>query len=197
MLGRLLALVIAVMASAVSAQQDGYRVQIGDRLEISVLEDPGLNRTVLVRPDGRITLPLVGTVNAEGQTPEAVAALIRRNLSRDFVEPPTVTVALSALGQPLGPEAGTLADVYVIGAVSRPGSYQVALPMDALQLLALAGGPGVFAAEKRIQVRRRSPDGEQVFLLDYDSIQRGLTPSTVIDIADRDVLVVPERGLFE
>jgi polysaccharide export outer membrane protein len=197
MLGRLVALALLAMAPVALAQQDGYLVQPGDRLEISVLEDPGLNRTVLVRPDGRITLPLVGTVNAEGQTPEAVAALIRRSLARDFVEAPTVTVALSALGTPMGAEDGALADVYVIGAVSRPGAYQVVLPMDALQILALAGGPGVFAAESRIQVRRRGADGEKVFLLDYDSIQRGLTPSTVIDLADGDVVVVPERGLFE
>lgn len=184
--------------ASVTAQDLGYLVQPGDRLEVTVLEDPGLNRTVLVRPDGRISLPLSGTITAEGMTPEAIAAAVRRGLSRDFVEPPTVTVSLVSLGAPMASgDVAASAEIYVLGQVARPGVYQVLLPIDALQALALAGGPGAFAAERRIQIRRRSAEGESLQLFDYRHIQEGRVPSPFIALSDGDVIVVPERGLFE
>lgn len=188
----------AVVPGSNTWAQD-YLVQIGDRLSISVLEDPGLNRTVLVRPDGRITLPLAGSLEAAGSTPEALQARIRNSLSSQFVQPPTVTVSVESLGAGANQalQAGTAATVYVIGQVARPGNYEVALPMDVLQLLAIAGGPGTFAARDRIQIRRRGAGGETVLLFDYDSIEGGTVPSADIAIADGDVIVVPERRLFE
>ena len=190
---------LGVLTVPEGADAQGYVVQVGDRLDISVLEDPGLNRTVLVRPDGRITMPLAGSIVAAGSSPEALQTRIQSALSSQFVQPPTVTVSLVSLGQaPAGtvPE-GALARVYVLGQVGSPGPYEVALPMDILQVLAIAGGPATFAARKRIQVRRRGTDGETLFLFDYDSIERGEVPSTPITIADGDVILVPERRLFE
>jgi polysaccharide export outer membrane protein len=194
LLGLCLATILAV--AGVSKAQD-YLLQPGDRIEVSVLEDPGLNRTVLVRPDGRISLPLAGTVMAGGQTPEAVQSAIRRALSRQFVQPPTVTVALVSLADPAAAAAAGSATVYVVGEVNRPGALNVTLPIDVLQALALAGGPGTFAARQRIQVRRRGAGGETVLLFDYDMIEDGLVPSAEIALADGDVIVVPERRLFE
>jgi len=193
-------IVLGLVVPEMRALAQGYIVQIGDRLEVSVLEDPGLGRTVLVRPDGRITMPLAGVIDAAGSSPEAVQARIRDALSDQFVQPPTVTVSVVSLGEgvPQAVEEGrTIATVYVLGEVGRPGDYQIALPMDVLQLLAIAGGPSTFAARSRIQVRRRSAEGESVFLLDYDTIERGIVPSTEIMIADGDVIIVPERRLFE
>lgn len=188
----------ALLLTGLARAQD-YRVALGDSLEISVLEDPGLNRTVLVRPDGRISLPLAGTVQAEGNTPEEIQAIIRRNLSQQFVSPPTVTVSVVGVGRgPASLAEEETVSVYVLGQVGRPGVYQVTQPVDALRVLALAGGPGTFAARNRVQVRRRAADGgETVMLLDYDSIERGLVPSAEILVADGDVIVVPERRLFE
>lgn len=200
---------IALMALAASLStmllqtgawaQQGYLMQVGDRLEITVLEDPGLNRTVLIRPDGRITMPLAGTLEAAGSTPEALQARITSALAGQFVQPPTVTVSVASLGAGAleAIETGTVATVYVIGQVGRPGNYEVALPMDVLQLLALAGGPGTFAARDRIQIRRRGAEGESVLLFDYESVERGAVPSAGIMVADGDVIVVPERRLFE
>ena len=190
---------LGALAAPFGARAQDYTVQIGDRLDISVLEDPGLNRTVLVRPDGRITMPLAGTVMAAGSSPEALQARIQSALSSQFVQPPTVTVSLVSLGQAPAEELpeGTRATVYVLGQVGSPGPYDVALPVDILQMLAIAGGPATFAARKRIQVRRRGTDGETVFLFDYDSIERGEVPSTPISLADGDIIVVPERRLFE
>lgn len=189
------AFVVLLGAPGAHAQTgaDAYRIEIGDRLAISVLEDPGLNQTVLVRPDGRITVPLAGTIEAQGRTPEALQSAIRTALGRDFIEPPTVTVAVVGLGQ--GADQPT---IYVLGSVGRPGPIQHELPLSLLQALSLAGGPSAFAANKRIQVRRFTEnDGEQIFLFDYDKILEGLVPGNYIDLADGDIIIVPQRGLFE
>lgn len=183
----------------VSAQV--YLIQPGDRLEVSVLEDPGLNRTVLVRPDGRISLPLAGTITAANRTPEDVQGAIRSALAPDFVQPPNVTVSLVSVGQSdaaVMEDEENLAVIYVIGEVNQPGALTVTLPLDVLQALALAGGPATFAARDRIQVRRRTPGaGETLHIFSYENIEDGLVPSTEISLQDGDVIVVPERGLFE
>lgn len=198
MIGRMVVIVAAALLWVCGATAQDYLIRLGDRLDVSVLEDPAIGRQVLVRPDGRITLPLAGTLEAAGRTPEAVAATIRRALARDFVEPPTVTVAVVGLGAeallPDGVAGG--GSIYVLGQVGSPGRYDVALPIDILKMLAIAGGPGVFAATRRIQVRRRD-SGDQVFLFDYDAVERGVVPLTPIELRDGDVVVVPERGLFE
>lgn len=194
---RTLLIGLAVALTLVSETvAQGYLIRIGDTLDISVLEDPGLNRQVLVRPDGRISLPLAGTFDAAGRTPEALQADVRRRLASSFVEPPTVDVAVTGLGT-LPAEEGAVATIYVIGEVNSPGRYDVELPIDVLQALALSGGPGVFAARKRIQVRRRGSEGETVFLFDYDSVANGTVPSPPISLVAGDVIVVPERRLFE
>jgi len=137
-----------------SALAQDYQIKPGDRLDISVLEDPGLNRQVLVRPDGKISMPLAGSIDAANRTPEQVQVAIRRALARDFVQPPAVTVSLlSVADEALGPEGG--ATIYLIGQVRAPGRYDLPLPINALQALAVAGGPDVFAARHRIQIRRR------------------------------------------
>ena len=195
MLRALFFLLAVAVASTAPAQT--YQIQPGDTLEISVLEDSSLGRTVLVRPDGRISLPLAGSIDVAGRSPEQVEAAIRQRLSRDFVSPPTVTVALAALAPPGAAAPGETAPIYMIGAVASPGRYDVELPIDVLQALALAGGPGVFAASHRIQVRRRSPEGETVLLFDFDAVADGLVPTRPIALRSGDVVVVPERGLFE
>lgn len=197
-MGRLMIALLAGLVLGTSAVAQEYLLQPGDRIEVTVLEDPGLNRTVLVRPDGRVTLPLAGSLVVAGRTPESVAITVRNTLASQFVEPPNVTVSLVAFDRDQLGEALESAEIFIIGQVARPGTFQVTLPMDVLQALALAGGPGTFAARRRIQVRRRLPEGgESVFLFDYDMIERGLVPSADIRLADGDVIVVPERRLFE
>ncbi|MEM6677264.1 MAG: polysaccharide biosynthesis/export family protein [Pseudomonadota bacterium] len=198
----------AFLLPAVAAAQD-FVLQPGDVISITVLEDANLNREVLIRPDGRINMPIAGVIEAAGRTPEQVQRVILDRLSGDFITPPTVNVALSALGAANQreelenvDEAAALeepAAVYVIGVVSRPGPVEIppGRNLTVLQALAVAGGPGVFAAKKRIQVRRRTDEGEDVFLFNYKDIEDGSAPIETLDLIDGDVIVVPERGLFE
>lgn len=183
----------ASQSAAQSSAPDTYLLKPGDVVSISVIEDPGLNKSALVRPDGRVSLPLGGSVLVQGRSPEEVASIVRSRLSREFVVPPTVSVSLDRLGE----EIPTLATVYAMGAIAQPGAFQVQLPMDLLQFLALAGGPSPFAATDRIQVRRRSPQGDMVFFFDYDVAENGQVPVTEIVLLEGDVVLVPERGLFE
>lgn len=183
-------------AAIAQSQDDVYRLIAGDQITVSVLEDPGLNTTVLVRPDGRISLPLAGTLQAEGLTPEALQAAIRRALAGSFIEAPTVTVSLVGLGE----DAELARTIYVLGQVGSPGAVPLekGRSVDLLQALALVGGPGPFAATDRIQVRRQTAaGGEEVMFFDYRVVEDGATPSRRILLRDGDVIVVPERGLFD
>lgn len=177
-----------------AARAQDYLIQKGDTLDVSVLEDPGLNRQALVRPDGKISLPLAGALNAAGMTPEALQSAIRVALRRDFVEPPTVTVSLLSMA---AETARDKTPIYVLGEVRAPGRYEVELPMDALQALALAGGPSTFAARNRVQVRRRVEGAETLTVFDYDQVEDGAAIPESIALAAGDVILVPERGLFD
>lgn len=200
---RLLAFTLVAMMAftgMVQAQGEPYLLRPGDTIEVSILEDPSLNRTVLIRPDGRVALPLAGTVVAGGRSPEEVRDSVRNALAREFVQPPSVTVSVVgvALDDPLLDEDAEPGRIYILGQVGSPGVFDVILPIDALRALALAGGPGTFAATNRIQIRRRTADGaESVMLFDYEAVERGLVPSDDIRLQTEDVIVVPERRLFE
>lgn len=187
-----LTLALAGLAKAQVDAQGVYRIQPGDTLSISVLEDPGLNQSVLVRPDGRISMPLVGAIMVEGLSPEQTRDLIRKGLAKDFVTAPTVNVALqSAIDDP------ETIKVYVLGQVGKSGLYEVETPIDLLQLLAVAGGPGPFAATERIQLRTTIDGREEIRVFNYAQVEEGVTPIGQIAVREGDVVVVPERGLFE
>ncbi|WP_285672079.1 polysaccharide biosynthesis/export family protein [Paralimibaculum aggregatum] len=186
---------VAQDVASAEAEIENYLLKSGDVVEISVLEDSSLNRQVLVRPDGKISMPLAGTIVAEGRTPEALQATIRSALAKDFLEPPTVTVSLVSSSSEVDTE--DLQTFYVLGQVAAPGRFQALEPVDVLQALAVAGGPGIFAAKSRIQIRRRDENGgETVTLFDYNAVEEGAGVALQM-ISDGDIVVVPERGLFE
>ena len=192
----ILILSVAGLAQAQTEAAGDYTLAPGDQLDISVLEDPSLNRQVLVRPDGKISMPLAGTIEAAGRTPEEVQSLIRQRLAKDFIEPPTVTVSLLALGLE---EDILLPAFYVLGEVAQPGrfAFEEEKPVTVLQALALAGGPGVFAARKRIQIRRYGAEGSALQVFNYDAVEDGEELPPPLFLQDGDVVIVPERGIFE
>jgi len=197
------AAVLFMSSGIVRAQEaegeDVFMLSPGDTVSVSVLEDASLNRDLLVRPDGLVSFPLAGALQAEGRSPEALAAAIRARLSQDFIEPPTVTVALTSTATETEEEEeeDRLKFIYVIGQVGSPGRHEIEEPVDVLRALAIAGGPGVFAATSRIQLRRRDENGgETVTLFDYEAVQEG-AGIRLLEVGDGDVVVVPERGIFE
>ena len=193
-------MMLIILGSVVSAQ-GSYKIQPGDVLSIEVLEDTSLNRNALVLPDGTVTVPLVGSIAAGGQTLSAVQAAIVSALSPNFAAPPNVFVtiasifpkAVAALAVPVTVE------VFIIGAVNGPGKFEPTSGTTLLQFLAQSGGFTRFAAKKRIQLRRTDARTGQavVFNFDYSAVEKGLASAKAIVLQSGDVIIVPERRLFE
>ncbi|MEL6124773.1 MAG: polysaccharide biosynthesis/export family protein [Pseudomonadota bacterium] len=197
----LITLVIGCLMAGLASAQSAYLIQRGDRLGVQVLEDPGLNSQALVRPDGRISLPIVGAIRAAGRSPEQLSATVRDRLASNFRQPPNVTVSLLATAprEILPPEQEEIEvmRVFVLGEVARPGALELLDETSALQALALAGGLGRFAAEDRIQIRSTQPDGQEILrIFDYEALIDGAVQTAPIMLSDGDVIMVPERGLF-
>jgi polysaccharide export outer membrane protein len=190
----LLALLTLVLAAPMAlAQAAGYRIQPGDVLSVTVLEDETLNRQALVLPDGRISVPLAGTIRASNQTVESVEKVIADRLASNFAVRPNVFVSVTTVN-----EDGLTFPIYVLGRVSDPGLREVETGTNLLQAVALAGGLDRFAATKRIQLRRRGADGqEQIFVFNYKAVERGAAIESMITMREGDVILVPERRLFE
>jgi polysaccharide export outer membrane protein len=190
----LLAALLMLAAPLAWAQASGYRIQPGDVLAITVLEDDSLNQQSLVTPDGRISVPLAGTVQASGRTVEAVESTIADRLASNFAVRPSVFVSVVSVSE----EEETF-PIYVLGQVENPGLVEVLPGTTLLQAVALAGGLDRFAATKRIQLRRADPSTgqERLFLFNYKAVERGGTITSMITLREGDVLIVPERRLFE
>ncbi|WP_284164859.1 polysaccharide biosynthesis/export family protein [Frigidibacter sp. SD6-1] len=206
LLGLMLALMLAPMALAQT-----YRIQSGDVLNMEILEDPSLNRNLLVLPDGTVSLPLVGAIKASGQSIDSMRSSISAALASKFAAPPTVFLSVGQLNpttQAVANAAAGLAaqnvtqsgmmSVYAMGEFNKPGRLDVVPGTTLLQFLAENGGLTRFAATKRIQLRRAdSKSGkETVYNYNYKAVQQGAS-APVIVLRQGDVIVVPERRLFE
>ncbi len=190
---------LAGLGSAMAQSQ--YRVQPGDTLQIEVLEDQSLNRQALVLPDGTISMPLVGTIKAKGLTLGQLQNSIASALAPNFASKPTVFVTVGALNAAAasGVSTGASVDVYIMGAVNNPGKYTVASGTTLLQFLAESGGFSKFAATKRIQLRRPNTKTGQttIYTYNYKAVESGAASAAPIVLRKGDVIVVPERRLFE
>lgn len=184
----------ALFASATSAQT----LKAGDTLSITVLQDPKLDRTVTVDPSGQIAFPLAGHIRARGLSAEYLERVLREKLKDNYKDDRLdVTVAVAnapkdILEEDLKPK------IFVVGEVLRPGPYVVRQQTSLMQAISLAGGIGPYAAKRRIQVRRRAASGgESVILFDYSAYEAGTEMDGNIILKAGDVVMVPERGLFE
>jgi len=167
----------------------------GDTVHISVWQDPKLDQTVVVSPDGTIGFPLAGHVKAGGLTPKAVEDELRSRLASKYTGPLDITVTLAAVNKESEDE--TKPKVYVSGEVQRPGPYTIRTRTSVAQALALAGGLGPFAARQRIQIHRKVSGVDSILLFDYRAYQYGTETTNNIDLRSGDVVIVPERGLLE
>jgi polysaccharide biosynthesis/export protein len=183
-------IVLLLCIPAFAQQSGGYALQPGDKIEISVWQDPSLSRQIVIAPDGMISLPLVGHIRAAGLTLQALEKTLSKSLSKNYKTTPQVTVMLSEV------TSGGSSQVFVTGQVNQPGTYPITSGMTVVQAIALSGGLGKFAAKSRIQIHRRVSGGEKVFLFDYSEFESGSNLKGNIPVQPGDVIVVPERGLF-
>jgi len=167
----------------------------GDTLSISVLQDPKLDRQVIVDSTGQIAFPLAGHIRAEGLTAQALENVLKNRLQKNYKdESLDVTVALTNVTTP---EDDLKPKIFVTGEVQRPGPYVVRQPTTLMQAISLAGGLGPFAARRRVMVRRQTSSGETIFMFDYRAYEAGQDLEGNISLRAGDVIMVPERGLFE
>jgi polysaccharide export outer membrane protein len=164
-----------------------YRIGIDDRLQITVWRNPELSTTVPVRPDGKISVPLIGDVQAGGNTPTQVAAIIKEKLSA-YIREPNVAVILTELRS-----HEFLSRVRVTGAVRTPRSMPHRPGMTVLDAVLEAGGANDFAAPNRTKLYRRTKTKTEVIDIDLaDILTKGKLESN-FELKPGDVVTVPER----
>src|SRR5262245_22041123 len=167
---------------AESSSADYYLLQPGDVVEISVWKEEGLDKQLLIRPDGGLSFPIIGDLKVAGLAPVDVQHEIEQRL-RKFLSDATVTVSVMEIN-------GN--QFYVIGKVARPGAYKFDRALDVMQALSIAGGTTEFADVGDIRILRRGPDGKQrIFPFAYSDVTRGRHLEQNIVLQSGDTLVVP------
>ena len=197
----MLTLMLAMLAGTAHAQSE-YRVRAGDTLVIEVLEDSSLNRSVAVLPDVRFSFPFAGTLQAAGRTVGEIQSAVSTAIESNYATPPTVFVTVQP-GQRAAstgggtPQTATI-DIYFVGEVGQPGLRPVEPGTTFLQAMSQAGGLSPFAATKRIQLHRTDASGRKTTqIFNYHAISRGAKMLVDPPLRDGDVILVPERRLFE
>ncbi len=168
--------------SANKPHDDGFIIGNGDLLAISVWKQPDISKSIPVRSDGRISLPLIGELQAAGQTPLALEEEITSKL-QPYLAEPDVTVIVEQINSE---------KFNILGRVTKPGSYSLTNPTTVLDAIALAGGCRDFAKHKSIYVLRRNPDGSETrFPFNYQDVIKGKNTAQNITLQPRDTIVVP------
>lgn len=193
---KIISVIAAFLLMALPQIAAAYTISPGDRLQVDVLEDDSLSRNVLVLPDGSITFPGAGTIRVGGATPAAAGETIADRLAPQFASRPSVYVSVAGLA-PVTEAARReeLSLIYIMGEIGRPGVVETDKRISLLQAIAQAGGFTRFAATKRVELHRVDANGqEQVYIFNYKG-RSGISGATTL--IEGDVIVVPERRLFE
>jgi polysaccharide biosynthesis/export protein len=159
----------------------GYAVKPGDTLEISVWKEPDLQRTVLVRPDGQFSFPLVGEVDARGKTVSELNKTVSERLTK-YISDAVVTISVQEI-------KGN--KIYVLGQVNKPGEFIVNPSVNIMQALSMAGGMTPFAATNDIIVLRGQGKQQNAMAFRYNDVVRGRSLDTNIELLSGDIVVVP------
>jgi polysaccharide export outer membrane protein len=168
--------------TAARAHDDTYIIGADDVLSINVWKEPEVSRTVPVRSDGKISLPLAGEVQASGETPRQLEKVLAAKL-QSFISEPEVTVIVTEIKSQ---------KFNILGQVSRPGTYPLTNASTVLDAIAIAGGFRDFAKQKSIYVLRQNPDGGQSRLpFNYKDVIKGKNSAQNIKLQPRDTIVVP------
>lgn len=174
---------LAAQAAETPDNNPAYRIGPEDVLQVSVWKEEGLDKEVLVRPDGGMSFPLAGDMTVSGKTPKQVQEEIRRRIQR-YIPEAVVTVAVNKVSG---------YSVFVIGQVKSPGQFTLGRYVDVMQALTLAGGMTPYASEADVKIQRRNPlTGEQnVYRFNYRDVKRGRGLDQNIVLHSGDVVVVP------
>jgi polysaccharide biosynthesis/export protein len=164
-----------------ATQDPNYVIGGQDVLDISVWKEADLTRSVPVRPDGKISLPLLNDVQAAGLTPTQLASQITESLKK-FVTNPQVTVIVSAINSQR---------VYILGEVNRAGAYPLLPQMTVLQALSSAGGFTQFANSKKIYVMRSENGKQEKYPFNYNDVIKGKQSDQNIVLKAGDTIVIP------
>jgi polysaccharide export outer membrane protein len=161
---------------------DDYIIGPSDILAINVWKDTELTRTVTVRPDGKISLPLIGELEVSGLTALSVQRLIAQRLT-EYVSKPQVTVMVQEVKS----------QTYVIvGKIAKPGSYELGKPTTVLEAIAIAGGFLDFAKASKVNIIRRREGGPiETLHFDYKKVIKGQNAEQNVELRNGDTIVVP------
>jgi polysaccharide export outer membrane protein len=174
----------AVPAAAPAVDPNSYVIGPGDTVQVFVWRNQDLTATVPVRPDGKISTPLVEDMVAVGKTPSQLARDIEKVLA-EFVRSPTVNVIVT---QPMG----TFGQIQVIGQVTKPGSIPYRSGMKVLDAVLAVGGLTQFAAGNRTKIERSAESHKQEIRVKLDALVNKGDMSQNLPLQPGDVLVVPE-----
>jgi polysaccharide biosynthesis/export protein len=159
-----------------------YIIGLEDLLTINVWKEPELSvKDAMVRPDGKISIPLVGDIKASGLTPTQLQEKIRERM-KEFVAAPTVTVVVLRIGSQ---------SISIVGKVNKPGIYYLGAPMTVLELLARAGGVREDAKQKNISIIREEGNRTLRFQFNYKDVSMGKNLQQNITLKKGDVVIVP------
>jgi len=162
-------------------QASDYIIGPGDVLDISVWKDAALTKLAIVLPDGKISFPLIGQVEAGGKTVAQLRKVLEKKLTR-FVPDLNLSILVSQVNSMM---------VYVIGRVNNPGRFLLNTNVNVLQVLSIAGGLNPFAKRSKIKILRATKGQTKIILFNYDSAIKGENLQQNIQLKRGDVVVVP------
>lgn len=161
--------------------EQGYVIDIADVLDIQVWKEPDLSRTQQVRMDGRISLPLLGDIDAAGKTARELVSYLKEEYSK-FVSEPYVSVML---------KESRSRRYYIVGQIKHPGEFTIDYPLTLLQAIARSSGFLEWAKTSKIFVIRRRAGRDNILKFDYDSFIKGKDLKQNIFVERGDTIIVP------
>jgi len=165
-----------------SIRPDSYVIGAEDVLSIYVWKEPDMSKSVPVRPDGMISLPLIGEIKAAGYTPVQLQDVLAESMKK-MISDPQVTVVVEKVSS---------LSFNIVGEVARPGYFPLTRRMTVLDAIAMAGGFKDFAKTKKVYVLRTAANGTQERLpFNYKEVIKGQNPQQNIELQPRDTIVVP------
>jgi polysaccharide biosynthesis/export protein len=171
----------ASTATLASPDPTTYLLGPEDALEISVWKEPDLTKQLVIRPDGKVTYPLIGEIQAAGLTVKQLQTEISKRLDKYVTDAHVTVILLKAQNY----------KIYVTGKVSKPGDFVIGKPVNVMQAISMAGGLTPFASPGSIMVLRTIGGKEEVFLFNYKDVAKGNSLDQNRTLLPGDVVVVP------